>query len=56
MLGRYQSNNATLPVYFGRNSVLQVFASSALACLGPRQRQQLSSLLRRLLLAQDDPR
>ena len=31
-------------------------ASSALACLGPRQRQQLSGLLRQLLLAQDGDR
>jgi DNA-binding MarR family transcriptional regulator len=31
-------------------------ASSALACLGPKQRLQLSSLLRRLLLAQDEAR
>lgn len=29
-------------------------ASAALACLGPRQRQQLASLLRRLLVAQTD--
>lgn len=29
-------------------------ASAALACLGPRQRQQLAGLLRRLLLAQAD--
>jgi DNA-binding MarR family transcriptional regulator len=31
-------------------------ASSALACLGPKQRLQLSGLLRRLLLAQDEAR
>jgi DNA-binding MarR family transcriptional regulator len=31
-------------------------ASAALACLGPNQRLQLSGLLRRLLLAQDEAR